>query len=93
LPHAFRAQTIAGCAIFPANSIWNTAIDTLPVHPNSAAYVTTIGAAKGLHPDFSSGGYGIPFIVTPGTQPKVPVSFTYSAESDPDIPDSTQRPH
>ena len=78
------AQSVGGCALFPANNVWNTPIDTLPVHPNSAAFVNTMGAAKGLHPDFSAAGsYGIPYIVVPGTQPKVQVTFQYSGESDP----------
>jgi len=76
-------QTTAGCAIFPANNVWNTPVDTLPVDANSAAYVQTIGAAAGLHPDFSSTGFGMPFIAAPGTQPPVAVSFIDSAESDP----------
>jgi hypothetical protein len=78
------AQSVGGCVLFPANNVWNTPIDTLPVHPNSAAFVNTIGLAKGLHPDFSAaGGYGIPYVVVPGTQPKVQVTFQYSSESDP----------
>jgi hypothetical protein len=78
-----RAQSLGGCPVLPANNVWNTPVDALPVHPNSAAYVQTVGTAKGLHPDFSSTGYGIPFVVVPGSQPKVPVTFDYSDESDP----------
>jgi hypothetical protein len=78
------AQTLAGCAVFPANNIWNTRIDNLPVAANSAAYVATIGASKPLHPDFSSTGFGIPYVVVPGTQPRVAVTFTASpSESEP----------
>ena len=41
-----------------------------------------------MHPDFGSGHYdgepiGIPITVVPGTQPPVPVSFTYADQSDP----------
>ena len=79
---------IAGCPILPADSIWNTPVDTLPVHPNSAVWVETIGADRPVHPDFGSGLWdggpiGIPFVVVPGDQPKVAVSFTYAGESDP----------
>ncbi len=79
---------IAGCPVFPADNIWNTPIDSLPVHLDSAAWVQTIGADKPLHPDFGAGLYsggpiGIPFVVVPGDQPKVPVRFQYSVESDP----------
>ena len=82
------AQNIAGCAVFPANNVWNTPVDRLPVDRNSAAYVATVGADKPLVPDFGSGTFqggpiGIPFIVVPGSQPKVPISFQYADESEP----------
>ncbi len=85
---AARAATLAGCPVFPANNIWNTPIDTLPVHQRSAAYISSIGLTKTLHPDFGSGLWdggpiGIPFITVPGTQAKVGISFDYSSESDP----------
>jgi len=83
-----RTQTLSGCAVLPANNVWNTSIDRLPVDPNSKAYVATIGADKPLVSDFGSGTFqggpiGIPFVVVPGTQPKVPLSFQYADESDP----------
>ena len=82
------AQTIGGCAAFPPNNVWNTPIDRLPVDANSGAYVATIGADKPLVPDFGSGtlqggSIGIPFVIVPGSQPKVQVSFQYDDESDP----------
>ena len=78
---------IAGCPVLPADNIWNTPVDTLPVHPNSAVWVENIGAARPVHPDFGSGLWqggpiGIPFVVVPGGQPRVPVSFVYAGESD-----------
>ena len=81
-------QTLSGCAVFPANNIWNTPIDRLPVDPNSTAYINTIGADKPLVSDFGSGTFkggpiGIPFVVVRGSQPKVPLSFQYADESDP----------
>ena len=78
-----KAQTAGGCPIFPANNVWNTSIERLPLDPNSSAYVTTIGADKPLVPDFGLGTIGIPFVVVPGTQAKVPLSFQYAGESDP----------
>ena len=85
---AARAQTIGSCPAFPANNVWNARVDTLPVHPKSAAYVNTIGATSTAHADFGGGLYagapiGIPFITVPGTQPKVGITFQYSGESDP----------
>jgi hypothetical protein len=78
---------LAGCAVFPSDNIWNAAVDTLPVDHNSAAYIATVGASVSLHPDFGSGLYqgapiGIPYVVVPGTQTKLPVSFSYAGESD-----------
>ncbi len=76
---------IAGCQIFPADNPWNRDISADPVDPNSANYIAHMnGASKFLHPDFGSNPeYGIPFVVVPGTQPKVPVTFAYADESDP----------
>lgn len=74
--------TIGGCSIFPSNNIWNTPIDNLPADRSSDLYIATIGAAKPLHPDFSSGGGGIPFMIVPANQAKVPVDFGGNSESD-----------
>jgi len=73
---------------FPADSIWNTRVDSLPVDPMSDSYVTAIGTDAYVHPDFGSGlweggAIGIPFVEVPGTQPRVPISFYYPGESDP----------
>src|ERR1051325_8759428 len=79
-----QPPTIGTCSVFPANSIWNTPVDTLPVLPNSATYVNTIGPGSPVHPDFGSyPNGGIPFIQVFGTQIKYPVLFTDPSESDP----------
>ncbi|MCP5046731.1 MAG: hypothetical protein GY940_06140 [bacterium] len=80
--------SISGCRLLPANNIWNTAIDTLPVDSNSSQYINTIGSSKGVHADFGAGLWdggpiGIPYITVPGNQPKVNVTFDYDDESDP----------
>jgi len=53
----------------------------------SGAYMTSIGNAVALHPDFGTvydgAPNGIPFVTVSGDQPKVPVSFDYADESDP----------
>jgi hypothetical protein len=73
--------------MFPGDNVWHVAIDTLPVDANSAAYITTIGTAKTMHADFGTvyngAPNGIPFIVVPGSQPRVAISFDYADESDP----------
>jgi len=83
-----QAPTIGTCTVLPANNIWNTPVDTLPVSANSATYVSTIGASSPAHADFgpglwNGGPIGIPFITVPGTQTKYPATFTYADESDP----------
>ena len=78
----------ASCAVFPASNPWNTDISSSKVHANSAAFIASIGATKGLHPDFGTvwngAPNGIPYVVVPGNQAKVPIVFTdYGNESDP----------
>jgi hypothetical protein len=85
---AFTLPLVRGaCSIYPADHVWNTPIDSLPVHANSAALVTTIGAGRTFHADFGSGLWaggpiGIPFLTVPGTQAKFPATFDYASESD-----------
>ena len=78
---------LGGRKVFPADNPWNRDISREPVDPNSAALVASIGLEKGLHPDFGTvwngAPNGIPYIVVPGTQPRVPVKFQYADESDP----------
>jgi hypothetical protein len=76
------------CPMTPADSFWHADVSTLPVHPQSAAWVASIGASAGLKADFGSGTWnggpiGIPYTTVAGTQVRVPVSFTYADESDP----------
>jgi hypothetical protein len=85
---AAAAPSIGGCQIFPPDNIWNTRIDSLPVHARSAAWISSIGASTGLKADFGSGlweGYpiGIPYTTAPGSQPAVGINFYYGNESDP----------
>jgi hypothetical protein len=85
---SFLSFAQAPCPVLPANNVWNTPIDQLPVHANSSAWITTIGPTKTVHADFGSGLYnggpiGIPYIVVPGSQPMYPATFTYADESDP----------
>jgi Fibronectin type III domain len=89
-----------GCSIFPAfngsptapsasnQTAWNQDISEAPVDPRSSKYMAKIhslGGNQNLHPDFGSNpDYGIPYVVVPGAQPRVPTRFTlYGDESDP----------
>jgi hypothetical protein len=67
-PAPTDSPIIGGCAVFPANHIFNTQIGALPVDPASDAYITTIGTSKKLHLDLgqtvdqqSATFYGIPY--------------------------------
>ena len=42
-----QGPTINGCPAFPANSIYNTRIDSLPVHARSSAWISTINSVGG----------------------------------------------
>ena len=75
------------CPLTPADSFWHADVSALPVHAQSAAWISSIGATAGLKADFGAGQWnggpiGIPYTTVPGTQPKVPVSFSYADESD-----------
>jgi hypothetical protein len=71
----------------PPDNPWNTDISGYPVHPNSDAFVNSVGRSDHLHPDFGTvwegAPIGIPYVIVSGAQPRVPVSFDYADESDP----------
>ena len=94
-PTATPTPISSACTIFPADNPWNTDISAYPVHPNSANWVNFIGSTKFLHPDFGTfwngAPIGIPYVVVPANQPRVPIEFDYWDESDPGpypIPDN-----
>jgi len=71
--------------LFPLDNWWNTDISSAPVDPKSAALIAFIGTSRGMHPDFGGDSgdssapiYGIPYVVTDGSQPKVNVTFVES---------------
>ena len=83
-----ESPNLDGCPIFPADNIWNTRIDSLPVHANSAVYLRTIGLSTTLRADFGSGLWdggpiGIPYATVGSGQAGADVSFDYDDESDP----------
>jgi hypothetical protein len=89
--HAQRMSDYTG-PVFPPDNALNTRIDSLPVLPNSANLVASIGANTALHPDFGTTyddngtlvPSGIPYNVVGAAQPLVPIVFTlYGDESDP----------
>jgi hypothetical protein len=84
---ALRPPGAPRCPIFPASNPWNERVDRLPVAPDSARVIASIGLNVGLHPDFGSGLWngrpiGIPFDVVSKRTPRSRVSFQYADESD-----------
>ena len=79
--------SLHGVQIFPPDNSWNENISARPVDALSGRILQRIGLDKPLHPDFGTTYQGrpsgIPYVVVPGTQPKVPVKFDYPDESDP----------
>jgi hypothetical protein len=75
IPLETGGGTLAGCAVFPANAVFNTRIDSLPAHASSAAWVTLIGSTRRLHADWGNDDnpdhlgtyYGIPINAVDGT--------------------------
>jgi hypothetical protein len=78
---------LGGRRVFPEDNPWNRDVSRDPVDPHSAAILARVGLGKPLHPDFGTVYQGvpngIPYVVVPGTQPRVPVRFRYADESDP----------
>lgn len=88
-PVSAAPPRVGNATVFPADNVWNRPVADLPVHPNSAAYLGSIGLDMAFHADFGSdpwngGPIGIPYAVVSGSQPKVPIYYTaYGDESDP----------
>ncbi|MEO7111107.1 MAG: hypothetical protein ABI183_11775 [Polyangiaceae bacterium] len=79
----------SACKVFPDDNPWNTDVSDpakFPTDPHSDNYISFIqgsGTTK-VHPDFGSDAtYGIPYIIVPGTQPKIACTFDEPGESDP----------
>ena len=84
---SYESPSLNGRRLFPPDDPWNTDISQEPVDPDSDTLIASIGAGKSLHPDFGTTyngePWGIPYVVVPGNQPKVPISFSDADESDP----------
>jgi|SRR3990172_257795 len=79
---------LGGCPMFPADNFWNAPVDDLPVHPQSDAWIDSIGRHEGFHMDFGSGEWdggliGIPYNIVQGESIKKSApDFYYDSESD-----------
>lgn len=82
---ASAANEVPGtdCRVFPADNIWNTRVDGLPVHRMSERWLDSAGAAStDLHPDFGPPSYGLPYETVARRHPAVRIRFGYADESD-----------
>jgi hypothetical protein len=76
------------CRLFPADNVWNTRINKLPVHAMSATWLAAMNSANvNLHPDYGPAGggeqpYGIPWQIVLPSDPLTSVQFQYAPESD-----------
>ncbi len=102
-PAAARAQGVSlggtlpqPLPLFPPDNWWNLDVSQAPLDPNSQSFIGFIGSTRRLHPDWGGSAgdpgnpnaiYGLPYIVVPGSQPLVPVTFVdYGDESDAGAP-------
>jgi hypothetical protein len=87
LASAHPLRGARNCPVFPRDNPWNQRVDRLPVVPDSARIVASIGLGAYVHPDFGAGRWegapiGIPYVTVSRHQRKVPVDFAYADESD-----------
>jgi len=87
---SLQGRSIEGCPVFPSDNPWNRDVSQDPVDPNSDAYIEfiqTSGGGTNLDPNLGRDpNRGIPFVVVPGDEPRVPVSFqleSLESQSDP----------
>jgi hypothetical protein len=78
--------SLGGKLPFPDDNPWNKDISDSPLDAKSDRYIASIGVDTPLHPDFGTTYQGvpsgIPYVVVPGDQKRVPVTFNYPDESD-----------
>jgi hypothetical protein len=82
--------------LFPADNWWNVDVSQAPLDTNSAGFINFIlqpNPNRRIHADWGGSAtdpdtmYGIPYIVVPGNQPLLPVTFVdYGDESDAGAP-------
>lgn len=78
---AGASPSLAGCPLFPPTFSTNQRVDRLPVAPDSARIVASIGSHRPLHPDFGVRA-GIPYDVVTRRTRRSSVRFGFAAESD-----------
>lgn len=75
----YSDTSLAGCQIFPADSIYNQRIDRLPVDTTPSHQIPSTYLSRALHPDFGHGFYpapgGIGWMRVPANQPLTNVNL------------------
>ena len=78
--------SLNGRRLLPDDSPWHRDVSQDPVDPNSKKILTRVGMDKPLRSDFGGEWEGAPmgiqYVVVASSQTRVPVTFTYSDESD-----------
>ena len=100
-PAVAQADTLPGapgCTVLPADNVWHAVVSNLPVDPNSATYIASIGADVPLHPDFGAGKYqgepiGIPDPSSPRPSPSSRCRSPMPRRATPGPIDSPEAPH
>jgi hypothetical protein len=89
LPASPQLPGASRCPVFPRDNPWNLRVDNLPDDHSSSELIGSIGPETRLERGFGAGlsrshraPIGIPYLVVPGTQKKVPVRFKYARDSD-----------
>ena len=82
----YSDTNLAGCQIFPADSIYNQRIDRLPVDTVASHQIPSSSLSSPIHPDFGHGFYpapgGIPWMRVPANQPATNVNLGNSGQID-----------
>ena len=80
---------LGGCPLLPGDHVFNSAIDALPVHPQSDAFIATIGPTRRLHLDLGTETdqqdpefYGVPWNLVHGNTFTWPTVRYFSADPD-----------
>jgi uncharacterized repeat protein (TIGR01451 family) len=82
----YSDTSLAGCQMFPADSIFNQRVDRLPVDTTPSDQIPASYLSRPLHPDFGHGFYpdpgGIPWMRVPANQPATSVYLENGGQID-----------
>src|SRR3982074_92506 len=71
------------CPIYPADDVWHSLAQGLPVLPQSDAWIANMGGpSRLLHPDFGAYPYGYQLQAADNATPTTRATFDYAREMD-----------